>query len=509
MQAACPVKLFLRNPAVPSCSPLEVRGSLPSKHASVMIFLAMVIRQYSVLRLGGCAWGQTCTRKAPGRPFIRHRGCLRHACVSARWRRCCVPGASSERLRLLPSGSDWPRGAGACAPSRCCELLLGRRRRGDTSRLLVYSLRYAVDQVPARGSRQHAAAPHPFRTCAVAFPWMPLCCHAECDGLPTCVGTTVARQTRRESSATAVYSVPGRSSVCRSRGGAGTRLARRRVDAKQARADPPALGVREKKRNNCRRCSEGVGCSHSESVVLGACFPHLPGRLPRAVDAALVIAVAARCPRRAFDGPGGRHATLRARAAPLARPCRGSSMEPMEVSPSPPSAAATEVPRSALPHTAGTLATLTTTTAAAATAAAADAGAAAAAAASGQAAMAAASAPADFLCPIGMSLMSDPVLLVETGHSYDRQAICAWLQRGNRTCPKTNRRLKSLLVAVGWRKRERRERDGKIGPGGAAAGQPGRWRACVHRPAPRRPMPLWTCTRALEAAPGGKMRDFW
>ncbi|KAG1667950.1 hypothetical protein FOA52_008322 [Chlamydomonas sp. UWO 241] len=46
--------------------------------------------------------------------------------------------------------------------------------------------------------------------------------------------------------------------------------------------------------------------------------------------------------------------------------------------------------------------------------------------------------------------MADPVLLVETGQSYDRASICSWLQKGNRTCPKTNRTLKSLLIATNW-----------------------------------------------------------
>jgi hypothetical protein len=56
--------------------------------------------------------------------------------------------------------------------------------------------------------------------------------------------------------------------------------------------------------------------------------------------------------------------------------------------------------------------------------------------------------PADYIDSITHELMADPVLLVETGMSYDRASICSWLQKGNHTCPKTNRRLKSLLVAV-------------------------------------------------------------
>ena len=56
--------------------------------------------------------------------------------------------------------------------------------------------------------------------------------------------------------------------------------------------------------------------------------------------------------------------------------------------------------------------------------------------------------PSEIQDPISHDVMWDPVLLVETGHSYDRSSIQQWFQRGNRTCPKTNRKLKSLLIAV-------------------------------------------------------------
>jgi hypothetical protein len=78
--------------------------------------------------------------------------------------------------------------------------------------------------------------------------------------------------------------------------------------------------------------------------------------------------------------------------------------------------------------------------------------------------------PYDFQDPITHELMTDPVLLVETGHTYNRLSIQQWFQKGNRTCPKTNRKLKSLLVAVrlpcvltasrGQRGRTRAERHG-------------------------------------------------
>lgn len=54
--------------------------------------------------------------------------------------------------------------------------------------------------------------------------------------------------------------------------------------------------------------------------------------------------------------------------------------------------------------------------------------------------------PNDWLCPITLSLMRDPVI-AEDGHSYERVAITEWFQH-NSTSPKTNLRLRSTnLVA--------------------------------------------------------------
>lgn len=44
--------------------------------------------------------------------------------------------------------------------------------------------------------------------------------------------------------------------------------------------------------------------------------------------------------------------------------------------------------------------------------------------------------PELFLCPISLDLMSDPVTLLATGHTYDRRNIQRWLA-GRRTCPVT------------------------------------------------------------------------
>lgn len=46
------------------------------------------------------------------------------------------------------------------------------------------------------------------------------------------------------------------------------------------------------------------------------------------------------------------------------------------------------------------------------------------------------SVPEHFLCPISSEIMKEPVVLA-TGETYDRPFIQAWLNAGNRTCPKT------------------------------------------------------------------------
>lgn len=53
--------------------------------------------------------------------------------------------------------------------------------------------------------------------------------------------------------------------------------------------------------------------------------------------------------------------------------------------------------------------------------------------------------PEHFLCPISSQLMKDPVI-VATGETYDRAFIQAWLQAGNRTCPKTKQVLQHLIL---------------------------------------------------------------
>lgn len=45
--------------------------------------------------------------------------------------------------------------------------------------------------------------------------------------------------------------------------------------------------------------------------------------------------------------------------------------------------------------------------------------------------------PDEYLCPITHNVMREPVLLLETGHTYERWAIVEWFSRGRRNCPKT------------------------------------------------------------------------
>ncbi|XP_011047794.1 PREDICTED: U-box domain-containing protein 21-like [Populus euphratica] len=51
--------------------------------------------------------------------------------------------------------------------------------------------------------------------------------------------------------------------------------------------------------------------------------------------------------------------------------------------------------------------------------------------------------PNQFLCPISLDLMKDPVTL-SSGITYDRESIEAWLEGGSFTCPATNQVLRSL-----------------------------------------------------------------
>ncbi|GLT91935.1 hypothetical protein SLE2022_097960 [Rubroshorea leprosula] len=53
--------------------------------------------------------------------------------------------------------------------------------------------------------------------------------------------------------------------------------------------------------------------------------------------------------------------------------------------------------------------------------------------------------PNDFLCPISLELMRDPVV-VATGQTYERSYIQRWIDGGNLTCPKTQQKLDNLTL---------------------------------------------------------------
>ncbi|GBF97349.1 hypothetical protein Rsub_10996 [Raphidocelis subcapitata] len=56
--------------------------------------------------------------------------------------------------------------------------------------------------------------------------------------------------------------------------------------------------------------------------------------------------------------------------------------------------------------------------------------------------------PLEFLCPLSTLIMHDPVVLFESGHSFERQALEDWWANGHRMCPKTGIPLKSKGLNV-------------------------------------------------------------
>ncbi|XWS34513.1 hypothetical protein CRYUN_Cryun21dG0044700 [Craigia yunnanensis] len=57
--------------------------------------------------------------------------------------------------------------------------------------------------------------------------------------------------------------------------------------------------------------------------------------------------------------------------------------------------------------------------------------------------------PDDFLCPISLELMRDPVI-VATGQTYERSYIQRWIDCGNVTCPKTQQKLEKLTLTPNY-----------------------------------------------------------
>nr|XP_043631565.1 U-box domain-containing protein 10-like [Erigeron canadensis] len=57
--------------------------------------------------------------------------------------------------------------------------------------------------------------------------------------------------------------------------------------------------------------------------------------------------------------------------------------------------------------------------------------------------------PDDFLCPISLELMRDPVI-VSTGQTYERSYIQRWIDCGNTTCPKTQQKLRNVTLTPNY-----------------------------------------------------------
>ncbi|KAH7840930.1 hypothetical protein Vadar_023456 [Vaccinium darrowii] len=57
--------------------------------------------------------------------------------------------------------------------------------------------------------------------------------------------------------------------------------------------------------------------------------------------------------------------------------------------------------------------------------------------------------PDDFLCPISIEIMRDPVI-VSTGQTYERAYIQRWIDCGNTTCPKTQQKLQNLTLTPNY-----------------------------------------------------------
>ena len=57
--------------------------------------------------------------------------------------------------------------------------------------------------------------------------------------------------------------------------------------------------------------------------------------------------------------------------------------------------------------------------------------------------------PGNLVCPISFNMFRDPVMVVDSGHTYDRNEITQHFAHNN-TDPKTNLRLRSTRVVTNW-----------------------------------------------------------
>ncbi|XP_061367649.1 putative E3 ubiquitin-protein ligase LIN-1 isoform X2 [Gastrolobium bilobum] len=55
--------------------------------------------------------------------------------------------------------------------------------------------------------------------------------------------------------------------------------------------------------------------------------------------------------------------------------------------------------------------------------------------------------PQEFICPLNGNLFEEPVTL-ETGQTFEREAIKAWFEKGNRTCPVTGNTLECVVMPL-------------------------------------------------------------
>lgn len=55
--------------------------------------------------------------------------------------------------------------------------------------------------------------------------------------------------------------------------------------------------------------------------------------------------------------------------------------------------------------------------------------------------------PQEFICPLTGNLFEEPITL-ETGQTFEREAIKSWFEKGNRTCPVTGNTLECLAIPL-------------------------------------------------------------
>ena len=103
--------------------------------------------------------------------------------------------------------------------------------------------------------------------------------------------------------------------------------------------------------------------------------------------------------------------------------------------------------------------------------------------------------PGNLLCPISLCMYRDPVVVVESGHTYDRSQIMQHFAR-RQTDPKTNRRLHSTMVVTNWAAREKQE----VARGVKRKRAPPTKGPCEHGVKPR------SSCKACSACPHGKRR---